>query len=457
MLKKEKSEALTKEYNKYFPGGHSNLRIPMDVTEHRLFIEKSDGTHLTDVDGNEYIEYNGSMGPNILGHKHPGFVKKIVDFMENNGTAIGSNLLFSPMDVEVAKRLCELIPCIEEVKFTVTGSEAVQAAFRIMRAYTGKNVIVRFQGNYAGWGDNVLGGRINKNSDGVPFTDFTTHGGPYEDPYYTLGRSPLAYRESIMLQWNNFGMLEECFEKYHDIIAGIHFEGIVWNHEGLYPKPGFVEKIRELCTKYNVVMSMDEVITGFRVDIGGAQSILGVTPDICTLGKAISNGIPVSCVGGKKEIMDCIRGNKVLVPGTYPGYGLGMAAVLATLDELTKDNCAVYKQVFEVQETIMDGLVEISEKYDIPLTITEANGVFSTIFGVPGGRRRLYTEDDLQGFDNKLVGNFQRYMQENGVFLMFGGRWYVNASHTMEAAKKTLEAADIAMRKLKENKIVTNV
>ena len=161
MLKKDKSEALTKEYNKYYPGGHSNLRIPMDVTEHRLFIAKSDGTHLTDVDGNEYIEYNGSMGPNILGHKNPNFVKKVVEYIENNGTAIGSNLLFSPMDVEVAKRLSELIPCVEELKFTVTGSEAVQAAFRIMRAYTGKNVIVRFQGNYAGWGDNVLGGRIN--------------------------------------------------------------------------------------------------------------------------------------------------------------------------------------------------------------------------------------------------------------------------------------------------------
>lgn len=452
MLKKDKSEALTKEYNKYYPGGHSNLRIPMDVTEHRLFIAKSDGTHLTDVDGNEYIEYNGSMGPNILGHKNPNFVKKVVEYIENNGTAIGSNLLFSPMDVEVAKRLSELIPCVEELKFTVTGSEAVQAAFRIMRAYTGKNVIVRFQGNYAGWGDNVLGGRINSDVNAeIPFTDFSTHGGPEEDPYYTEGRSPLACKETIMIPWNNFEVLEETFDKYHDIIAGIRFEGIVWNHEGLYPKPGFVEKIRELCTKYNIVMCMDEVITGFRVNIGGAQTVLGVTPDLCTMGKAISNGIPVSCVGGKKEIMDCIRGNKVLVPGTYPGYGLGMAAVLATLDELTKDDCAVYKQVFKVQEKIMDGLVEISRKYDIPLTITEANGVFDTLFGIPGGRRRLYTDGELVGFDKNIVNNFQRYMQENGVFLMFGGRWYVNASHTMEDAEKTLAAADKAMKALKEN------
>ncbi|WP_294379110.1 aspartate aminotransferase family protein [uncultured Clostridium sp.] len=451
MLKKDKSEALTKEFNKYYPGGHSNLRIPMDVTEHRLFIAKSEGTHLTDVDGNEYIEYNGSMGPNILGHSHPEFTKRIVDYLKNNGSAIGSNLLFSPMDVEVAKLIEKYVPCAEEIKFTTTGSEAVQAAFRIARAYTGKTVIVRFAGSYAGWCDNVLGGRINPNKDEIPYTDYTLIGGPEVDPYYTEGRVPWVNKETFLIPWNDFDALEETFEKYHDLIAAIHFEGIVWNHDGLYPKPGFLERIRELCDQYNIVMSMDEVITGFRVNIGGAQKVLGVTPDICTMGKAISNGIPVSCVAGKKKIMDVIRGNKVLVPGTYPGYGLGMAAVLATIDLLTRDNCAVYDKVFKVQEKIMDGLVEISNKYDIPLTITEANGVFSTIFGVPGGRRRLYTDEDLKGFDKELCNNFQRYMQENGVFLMFGGRWYINASHTMEDAEKTLIAADKSMKALKEN------
>ncbi|WP_025700369.1 aminotransferase class III-fold pyridoxal phosphate-dependent enzyme, partial [Paenibacillus durus] len=173
-------------------------------------------------------------------------------------------------------------------------------------------------------------------------------------------------------------------------IAGIHLEGIVWNHDGLYPKPGYLEKVRELCDKYNIVMCMDEIITGFRVNIGGAQTVVGVTPDICTMGKAMANGIPMSCVGGKKKIMDAIRNGRVLSPGTFQGYGLGMYAVNTTLDILSRDNCAVYGQVFKVQERIMDGLVEITNRYDIPLTLTESNGVFSTIFGVPGGRRRLY-------------------------------------------------------------------
>lgn len=451
MLKHEKSDILSDIFNEYYPGGHSNLRIPMDVTDHRLFIVKSKGSHLTDADGNEYIEYNGSMGPNILGHSNPEFVSQLEKYMENNGTAIGSNLLFSPMDVEVAKRLSSLVPCIEELKFTCTGSEAVQMAFRIARAYTGKTVIVRFAGSYAGWPDNVLGGQMSSDKNEAPYIDFTTVGSPLTNPYYTEGRVPWANKESFLIPWNDFDALEDTFEKYHDIIAAVHFEGIVWNHEGLYPKPGFVERIRELCDQYNVVMSMDEVITGFRVNIGGAQTVLGVTPDICTLGKAMSNGIPVSCVGGKRKIMDCIRGNKVLVPGTYPGYGLGMAAVLATLDQLTADNCAYYPKVYKTQEEIMDGLVDIANRNDIPLTITEANGVFSTIFGVPGGRRRLYTYDDLKGFNNDIVTVFQKYMQQNGVFLMFGGRWYVNSSHTEEDVEKTLDAAEKSMKAMREN------
>lgn len=446
MIKKDKSEALTQKFNEYYPGGHSNLRIPTDVTKHRLFIEKSEGTHLFDVDGNEYIEYNGSMGPNILGHAHPEFVERLTKYMINNGTQIGSNLLFSPHDIEVAEKLAEFVPCVEAIKFTVSGSEAVQLAFRIMRAYTGKTTIVRVEGHYAGWPDNVLGGRRTSDPNSKPYTDFSRREDGVVDAFYTEGRVPWAGKEVFMIKWNDFEQLQETFEKYHNEIAGIHLEGIAWNNDGLYPVEGYLEKVRELCDKYNIVMCMDEVITGFRVDIGGAQKILDVTPDICTMGKAISNGLPVACVGGKHKIMDTIRDSRVLCPGTFPGYGLGLCAVNATLDILSRNNFAIYKKVFKVQEIIMDGLVEISNKYGIPLTITESNGVFSTIFGVPGGRRRLYMQDDLKGFDKKIVEVFQKHMQENGVFLMFGGRWYVNAAHTVDDAAKTLEAADKSMK-----------
>lgn len=452
MLKKDRSEVLSQKFNQYYPGGHSNLRIPMDVTNHRLFIDTSKGTHLTDVDGNSYIEYNGSMGPNILGHAHPEFVARLTEYMQTHGTAIGSNLLFSPLDIEVAEKICKYIPCAEELKFTSSGTEAVQMAWRIMRAYTGRNIIVRVEGHYGGWADAVLGGHRKEDERGRPTVDFTPISEDKSlEPYHTEGRVPWAGDGVFMVPWNGADYLEQVFDKFHDEIAGIHMEGVVWNHDGLYPKPGYLERVRELCTKYDIVMCMDEVITGFRLGLGGAQELTGVTPDICTIGKAMANGIPSAAVVGQKRIMDCIRGGRVLCPGTYPGYGLGQCATNATIDILSRDNGAVYKQVWKVQEKLMDGMVACANKYDIPLTLTEGQGVFSTIFGVPGGRRRLYTEAELVGFDKKIVETFQKYLQEFGVFIMFGGRWYVNASHTMEDIDKTLVAIDKAMKEMREH------
>ena len=417
MLSKTKSEALTQKFNQYYPGGHSNLRVPMAVTKHKLFIDKSVGTHLTDVDGNQYIEWNGSMGPNILGHAHPEFVQILTDYMKDHGTAIGSNLLFSPLDIEVAELLRKYIPCAEEVKFTSSGTECVKMAYRIMRAYTGKPRILRLEGHYGGWADDILGGWMKPDKDGRPCVSFEDRGlSPDEDPYQTHGRAPHCEDGIFMIPYNDFDAMEETFEKW-----------------------------------YNVVMSMDEIITGFRLGLGGAQTELGVTPDICTLGKAMANGIPTAAVAGKSKIMECCRDGYVLCPGTFPGFGLGQAAVKATIDILSRDNGAVYKQVWHLQEQLMDGMLACAEKYDIPLTITESQGVFSTIFGIPGGRRRLYTQDELKGFDKKIVEVFQQYLQEYGVFIMFGGRWYVNASHTQEDVDKTLAAIDKAMRSMKEN------
>lgn len=451
MLKKDRSEELTQKFNRYYPGGHSNLRIPMDVTNHRLFIRESHGTKLVDIDGNEYIEFNGSMGPNILGHAHPEFVDRLTAYIRDNGTAIGSNLLFSPLDIEVAEKLIRYVPCAEEIKFTTSGTEAVQMAWRIMRAYTGKNIIVRVEGHYGGWSDNVLGGRRVTDPEARPEVDFASVGDPGTDPYHTEGRLPWAGKEVFMVPWNDADELERVFSKYHDEIAGIHMEGIVWNHDGLYPLPGYLERVRELCDRYGIVMCMDEVINGFRIDIGGAQAVTGVTPDICTLGKAMSNGIPAAAVVGKKKIMDTIRGGRVLVPGTFPGFGLGQCAINATLDILSRDDFAVYGKVWAVQERLMDGMVAAAERHGIPLTITESNGVFSTIFGVPGGRRRLYLDAEFDGFDKKIVETFQKYLQEFGIFIMFGGRWYVNASHSVEDVDTALVAIDRAMAAMRAN------
>lgn len=446
MLNREKSAELTKEFNKYYPGGHSEIKIPMFITDHRLFVNKSKGSHIWDVDGNEYIEFHGSMGPNVLGHANPEYVERIHEYMVDNGTAVGSNILFSPMDVENAQTISKLVPCVEEVKFTTSGTEAVQMAFRVMRAYTGKPVIIRFYHQYAGWLDDVLGGGMAAPGE-KPNAQF----GGEDDLFPTQGRSPWAGNGIFFSKWNDMKMLEDIVEKYHDEIAGIHFEGIVWNHDGLYPRPEFIKKIRELCDKYNMVMSVDEVITGFRVDIGGAQKVVEANCDICTMGKAIGNGIPIACLGGKKEVMDVIRGRNVLAPGTYSGYGLGMKAIQVTLDMLQRNNCEYYPKVYAKQEVLMDGLVKAAEKNGIEFAITESNGVFNTLFDIPGGRIKAYDpeEVDCKNYDKQVV--FQQYMQDNGIIIMFGGRWYMTSAHTDEDVAKTIDAAEKSMKAMVEN------
>jgi glutamate-1-semialdehyde 2,1-aminomutase len=448
MLKNEKSQALSDRFNEYYPGGHSNFRVPMAVTEHRLFIERAQGSHLWDVDGNEYIEFNGAMGPSFLGHRHPQWIADLKDVLDTSSTSFGSNLLFSSDDVKVAELLTKYVPCIEQIKFCVTGSEAVQLAIRIGRAYTGKTRIVRFEKHYHGWLDNVFGGQVNPDASVMPNPYQMENTKAAEDTCRSEGKSPWAKEETLLIPWNDFDRLEETFKRYHDEIAMIHFEQIVCNCFNLYPKPGFIEKIRELCDKYNVVMSVDEVITGFRLGLGGAQAYLGTDADICTMGKALAGGLPVSLVGGKKRFMELLKDARVLGPGTFNGYGLGQRAVLSCLRILGENDGAVYARVAEVQNCIMNGLVALADKFGIPLTITHAPGVFCTLFGIPGGIRKLYTKSETAGYNGEMTNKFQTLMQEEGIFLLLGSRWYMNISHTMEDAKKALAGAEIAMSRL---------
>jgi glutamate-1-semialdehyde 2,1-aminomutase len=225
-------------------------------------------------------------------------------------------------------------------------------------------------------------------------------------------------------------------------------EPIFTNHCNLFPKPGFLEKIRALCDRYNVVMCCDEIISGFRIGLGGAQEYLGVKPDITTLGKAISGGVPFAAVAGKKEFLNLLSDNTVLGPGTYNGYVLGVAAVLAALTILSRDDGALYKEREKVQEILVEGLAETAKKHGVDITIPEAPGIIYTLIGIPGGRRTLYTDDDLAGLDNELLNRFARNIQEEGVIPLLGGRWFIDMAHTREDAEKAIDAAGKAMARL---------
>lgn len=450
MSKYEKSMALTKEFNKYYPGGHSNLRFTtMDVGKFKLFIDHSKGSHMWDVDGNEYVEFNSGLGPTFLGNCDEEYVEALIENLKKNATVLSSGAFYSEDDIKVAKKLTEYIPCAEQLKFETTGSEAVQMAIRIARAYTGKTKIVRFVEHYHGWFDNVLGGQIKPkdNNEYELFYDFKN------DDHLTMGFAPYMKEQLIVLPWNDFDALKTAFEKYHDDIAIIHFEAIVCNCFTMYPKPGFLELIRELCDQYNVVMSMDEVITGFRTGLGGAQKFLGITPDICTMAKAISGGLPTSLVAGKKKIMSyCFDDRKVIAPGTFNGWSLSMCGILATIEALEKDNGARYKNMLQLQEKLTVGVMELAEKYQMDLRITECPGVVNFLFGVKGGRTPVYTMDELVDLDMDLLEKIKRKLLDEGVSMIIGLRFYMTLAHTEEDIDFTLGKFDKVLKEVASGK-----
>ena len=447
MLNQTKSEELTKAFDELYPAGHSNFRGKLDAGKTKLFVERAEGSRVFDVDGNEYIEYNGAMGPILLGHRHPEYIEALREYLDSQTTIYGTNLLYNEKDIELAQLLVKYIPCAEEVKFCVTGSEAVQMLFRIARAYTGKNRILRFGEMYHGWMDNVMDCVAREDTD---YSEMPLPADTPEDHFqFTAGRSPWTIEESLVVPYNDLQAVETVMEKYHDEIALVFMEPMVSDAFCLHPLPGYLERIRELCDKYGVVMGFDEIITGFRLGLGGAQEYLGVTPDVCTLGKSISGGLPFSAIVGKKEVMDVFRAKMVMGAGTYNGYGLGVQACLAAIRLYERDGCAILKNIYRLQDRLSDGMLEIAERNGVPLTITEAPGVFYTVFGVDGGRQKPTDLAIIEKLDREFYDLFRFYLMHEGVVVMANCRWFVGGSHTDEDVDKTLAAFENALVRAK--------
>lgn len=432
-----KSAALTQQFNQYYPGGHSNFRKRKDPRKVNLFHGKAQGSRLWDVDGNEYIDYTGALGPNILGHRHPEYLAALTQYMETQSLCVASTEIYSENDIAVAEKLVRHVPCAEKIKFNVTGSEAVQQALRLARAYTGRPYFLRFGGHYHGWLDNIFGGIVDPAPAGKPFPLFDTD----NDWCSTSGRSAEACRQGMMIPWNNVEVLENTLRQYGSEIAVIHCEALVCNNNLLRPREGFLEKLRMLCDQYGIVLSFDEVISGFRVGLNGAQGLFGVTPDICTLGKSIGGGMPISAVVGKAKVLDLLDG-KVLSPGTFNGNAFCMQAMRTTLEILERDNGAAYQTMARIQQPLTDGLSEIARRRGLPMRIQSATGAFVMLFGLDPDTE-CYTQDDLSAVNGKLTMQFIDALLEEGIYT--NGRWYMCLAHTEEDIARTLEAADKAM------------
>ncbi len=438
------SRAMTEEFLDYYPVAHSNMRIKVSAQNYRMFTDHGKGARLYDVDGNEYIDYCIAYGPSALGTAHDELSESLCDLIRTQPTA---SFFFTDDDIKLGKLIRKYVPCGEKIKMSMTGTEAVQVAIRIARAYTGKTMILKFAECFHGWIDNVFGGTWDPNHVGMPIMQV-----PESDHSYTPGRGALSNSETLIIPYNDFDILEETFAKYGHLLAICHFEAVPINDFSIQPKPGYLEKIRELCTKYNVVMSMDEVLTGFRVGPGGAQEMFGVTPDIATFAKMFAGGIASAFVCGKEEIMRVLPEQNVLAAGTFNGWPLAQRAAAKTIEILTRDDGAMYKHMYAMQEKLMDGLMELADKHGIKLRIPENPGCFYTIFGVEGGRKPIYSEEDIKDRDMEMCAKFRKMMEHHGVLILPENRWLMSFVVTEEDIQWTLEAADAVMKQMVEEK-----
>jgi glutamate-1-semialdehyde 2,1-aminomutase len=286
------------------PGGvNSNIR--KDGLAMPLFFSKGIGPYLWDVDGNQYIDYALAFGPCILGHNPPVVQKAILDTLKHGQVFGGQH----EKELELAKLICEVVPCAEMVRFSMSGSEANHAAFRVARTFTGRTKIVKFEGHYHGWYDNEY----------FSFKPSLEEAGSRESPQAVLmskGMAASGLEDVIVLPWNDLETLEKCFASHAFEIAAVITEPIMYNCGGILPLPGYLEGMRELCSRYGVLLILDEVITGFRVALGGAQQLFKITPDLATFAKAIAGGVQISALAGKREIMSLFAHGETTHAGT---------------------------------------------------------------------------------------------------------------------------------------------
>lgn len=422
------SRQLYEQATEHLAGGvSSTLRLGAHPAP--LYAAHGSGARLTDVDGNEYIDYVMAYGPLIHGHAHPVLAAAIHE-QALRGTTYGTQ---HRGEIELARRLTEHVPCADLVCYVNSGTEAVMVALRLARAYTGKQKIVRFEGHYHGWADPILAASDPSVSDGNR---------PWQPRAVTGGQSRISHHDIFVLPWNDADALTQALKKYGDEIAAIIMEPVLCNNGCLSPLPGYLEHVQSLARQHNVLFILDEVITGFRLSIGGAQQLFGITPDLCVLGKAIAGGLPLSAVGGRRDIMQLVAEGEVNHMGTLNGNPLVTAAAVATIDLLAHDECSIYDRMNALTDELTEGLARLAEKHGVPLVINRVGPVFHTLFTERGEIHHY--EDFVHHVDGRTCAEFCHQLFREGVFVRPSGLWYISTAHTEIDVKQTLDAADKA-------------
>lgn len=430
-MKTEQSSILFDKACQVIPGGvNSPVRACKSVGCDPLFVAQAEGCMITDVDGNEFIDFVGSWGPMILGHSHPDVVAAIC-FTAPLGTSFGAPC---PLEVELAELVCDSVPSLEKVRFVSSGTEATMSAIRLARGYTGRNIVVKFDGCYHGHADSFL----VKAGSGVITLGIPGSPGVPDD----------IVKNTLSIPYNNIEILEATLRDEHLDIACVIVEPVAGNMGVVVPDIAFLQKMRELTSELGIVLIFDEVITGFRLALGGAQERFNILPDLTCLGKIIGGGLPVGAYGGRKEIMDNIAPDgPVYQAGTLSGNPLAMAAGLAMLKVVREPR--FYQRLEEKSTIFADGLAAIAKASSVP-TVLNRIGSMMTCFFVDAP---VTDFDSAMKADTDRYGQHFRQMQASGVWLapsQFEAA-FVSAAHGEEQLLKALKMTESSFKKLEKS------
>lgn len=391
-----KSETLFKKAQEFIPGGvNSPVRAFKAVGGNPVFIKRADGAYIYDEDDNAYIELINSWGPMVLGHNHPVVREAVVKAMEK-GTSFGAP---TAMEVQVAELISELVPSVEKVRMVNSGTEATMSAIRLARGYTGRDKFIKFEGNYHGHGDSFL---IAAGSGAV------TMGSP-DSPGVTKGTT----KDTLLAPFNDLEAVKALVKANEGEVAAIILEPVAGNMGLVLPKEGFLKGLRQVADQEGIVLIFDEVMSGFRLAIGGAQQLFGVTPDLTTMGKIIGGGMPVGAYGGKKEIMDFVSPvGPVYQAGTLSGNPIAMAAGFAMLDYL-KQNLSVYRDLNQIGDTLVKGFQESLEKLGLSYAINHVGSMYTLFFT----DQAVTDFESAKTADTALFGRYFQAMLKRGIYL----------------------------------------
>ncbi len=425
-----RSETLFASAQTHIPGGvNSPVRAFRSVGGTPLFLKHAEGAYVIDEDDKRYVDYVGSWGPMILGHSHPQVLDAVRRQLEH-GLSYGAP---TAMETEMAELVCRLVPSMEMVRMVSSGTEATMSAIRLARGYTGRDAIIKFEGCYHGHSDSLLvkagSGALTQgvpSSAGVP-ADFAKH--------------------TLTLAYNDLDEVEATLKEKGEQVACIIVEPVAGNMNCVPPAPGFLEGLRRLCDAHGVVLIFDEVMTGFRVSLGGAQAYYGVTPDLSTFGKIIGGGMPVGCFGGKRAIMERIAPlGPVYQAGTLSGNPLAMAAGLTTLELISRPG--FHDELGAYTSRMLQGLQDRADAAGIPFVTTQVGGMFGLYFS---GADDIVTFADVMASDADRFKRFFHLMLEGGVYLAPSAfeAGFTSIAHGDKELAITLDAAERAFAKLK--------